>query len=182
MKAWAASEAADPNTQKVTTAMTQTSAVSSTVSFMPRNVPTHGTPFQRQRRVSPSVRLAQVYKVAKPKTAAALYIQSCERVAQGNEVYLAAGQADTVMAHMAQIDASMGSQIPVDLMTALHEAELTDCDEQRPDETFREKLRRGEATVADGETYINKSALARYKAEQAERAVRTWITEQKGGE
>lgn len=148
---------------------------------MPYSVSQSGTAFQRLRPVSPSVRLAQVYHVAKEKTATALYALSCQRVAQGNEVYLDAGQMDVVMAHMAEVDASMLPRPAVDLLTALHEAEMADCFEQIPDETFRDKLRRGTATVGDAREYVRKSVVARYKAEQAEQSVLNWIAKQQEG-
>lgn len=146
--------------------------------FMPGIVPSGGTGFKRRPAALPSVRLAQVYEVAKAKTAAALYALSCERVALGNEVYLDAGQADVVTEHMAVIDASMLPRPAVDLLTALHEAEMADCFEQIPDETFREKLRRGVATVEQGREWVRKSAMARYKSEQAEQSVVGWIKQQ----
>lgn len=174
-------ETAEPTNQRVHAAMKQTAAVSPRESRIPTNVYPGGTPFQRPRPALPSCRLAQVYGVAKEKTATALYTLSCRRVAQGNEVYLDAGRDDVVMAHMAEVDASMLPRPAVDLMTALHEAELADCWEQISDERFREKLRRGTATVEDAREYMRKSACARYKAEQAEQSVISWIAQQKAG-
>ena len=58
------------------------------------------------------MRLAQVYGVARPKTALALYTLSCQRVAQGNRVYREYGLPDVVTDHMAAIDASLASELP----------------------------------------------------------------------
>lgn len=155
-----------------------TAAETPRVSRMSDTVPNGGTAFKSRPAPSPSVRLAQVYEVAKEKTAAALYIRACHLVAQGNEVYLDAGHDGVVTERMAEIDASMLPRPAVDLMTALHEAEMADCFEQITDEAFREKLRHGVATVEDGREYVRKSAIARYKAEQAEQSVIGWIKAQ----
>lgn len=157
------------------------SRAAETVRMAPRvrRGPRNGT---RKRADSSDVRaaLAEAYGVVHPRTAAALYGECCHRVAIGNGVLRDFGQEALMMTHMAEIDASLGPRRPLDLMDALHQAEMADCFEQIPDETLREKLRRGEATVQDAEAYVAKSALARYKAEQAEAAVKIWIDQRKG--
>jgi hypothetical protein len=134
--------------------------------------------FNRAPTALAAVRLAQVYQVAHGKNAMELYRRSCQRVAQGNEVLRAFGLTTLVVECMAPIDASLASDEVPPLLEALHEAEMTDCLEQPTDETLREKLRLGKATVADAQDYIRKSAAARHRAEIAERAVRAWIQEQ----
>lgn len=142
------------------------------------NMPIRYIPLKSIGQASYSLRLAQVYQVARPATAVELYRRSCQRVAEGNDVLLAFGKLDMLVENMACIEASLASRNLPELPVALHEAEMSDCLEQPVDELFRERLRQGKATIAEAKDYIRRSAAARHKAEQAERAVADWIKEQ----
>lgn len=138
----------------------------------------NGRPALSPLKPSAPVLMAQAYQRSSPRKAMELYRTSCRLVALGNQVLRESGLTAVVVESMAQIDASLASDDVPPLLDALHEAEMSDCVEQPVDETFRERLRQGKATVAEARDYIRKSAAARYKAEQAERAVAQWIAEQ----
>lgn len=87
------------------------------------------------------------------------------------------GDLESALAFVAPIEAALGGAA-IPLFQALHEAELADNAEQYADETFREKLRQGTATADDAREFIRKSAAARHKAEEAERAAQRWINHQ----
>lgn len=87
------------------------------------------------------------------------------------------GDLESALAFVAPIEAALGGAA-IPLFQALHEAELADNAEQYADETFREKLRQGTATADDAREFIRKSAPARHKAEEAERAAQRWINHQ----
>lgn len=122
-----------------------------------------------------SVRLAQVYAVARARTALDLYRRSVERVCRGNEVFLAFGMPEFVLEQMAVIEASLGGSRRIPLHEALHEAELADAAEQVPDETFRYRLSQGTATVEEAKDWLRKTAAQCVKAEVAMREVQDWI-------
>lgn len=102
--------------------------------------------------------------------------RECARIITAD---LDAGDTDAVALFLAPIDAACAARTrTLSLCEALHRAECADAAEQLADETFRERLRQGVATVAEAREYLRKSATARGAAEEAERMVREWITEQ----
>jgi hypothetical protein len=105
-------------------------------------------------------------------------VSDYKQVARMNRELIGAGMTEKVAELMAVIDASLSGQTPITLHDALHEAEIADCMEQIADESFRDKLRRGTASVSDAREYVRKSAHARTKAEKAEAETLTWISQQ----
>jgi hypothetical protein len=155
-----------------------TTAVNASRSMAPR---VRRGPRYRPPLVGPSrkVRLAEALDCTVAKAEKLVYgpeavNHQCARVVASD---VKAGDLETALAFIAPIEAALGGA-PVPLFQALHEAELADNAEQNADESFREKLRQGTATIDDAKEYIRKSAAARHKAEEAERAAQRWIEHQ----
>jgi hypothetical protein len=142
---------------------------------VPRRWPTFNCAFA----LSPSVRLAQVYGVSRAKGAMELYRRSCQRVAQGNEVLRSYGLLALVIQNMAQIDASLSSDVIPPLSDAVHQCELADCQEELTDAMLRRAIEEGTLTIEQAQASIKASALKRHRAEIKERALGKWIEEQK---
>lgn len=138
-------------------------------------------PFQRKCRGLPFLRLAQELGYAKEKTARDQLARPYLQVAKTNLVLLQAGCTEKIAELMAVVDASLTGELPTTLDDALHEAEIADCLEQVADESFRDKRRRGAATVKDAREYLRRSAIQRQKAEIAERETLRWIVRQEPG-
>ncbi len=135
-------------------------------------------------RVSAEVRLAKRYG-GRPRTWKGRMTgpDSCYlHIARINTDLIENGEADRALTLMVPVDASLGPVSRVELVDALHQAEIKDAAEQLADENFRDKLRRGVATPDDARDYIARSVAARRAAEVAEQAARRWIDEQNGGE
>jgi hypothetical protein len=105
-----------------------------------------------------------------------------ERVAAAIEVYREAGDISRASYLLAVVSAAAAptSHDTAPLSDLLHEVQLVDASEERPDEVFRHRLQAGTATVEDGE------AAMRFYQEQATasecgvRAVRQWVLRQRG--
>jgi len=141
-------------------------------------------PYQRVQRPTLSsacYRLSQLYGESAHKWESRMSGPESDfaRVARMIGVLRGLGMNDAVTERMVQIEHALASRVIPPLFEALSEEQLADCFEDLSEEPFREKLRKGTATVEDAQTYVKRSAAARYKAELAEVAVTQWIAEQK---
>jgi hypothetical protein len=163
------------------TAAPQTST-SSNESRMESKIGTRVLPFKKATVSSACFRLHQLHGES-PVTwenRMSGEVSDYKQVARMNRTLIDFGLTEKVAELMAVIDASLAGQLPITLHDALHEAEIADCMEQIADESFRDKLRKGTASVSDAKEYLRKSAVQRTKAEIAERETLTWIKEQEG--
>lgn len=138
-----------------------------------------GPAFNRQPRALAALRLAQAYQLANGKSAMESYRESCQRVAVGNQVFRSHGLDALVIENMAQIDASLSSDVIPPLSDAVHQCELADCQEELTDAMLRRAIEEGTLTVEQAQASIKASALKRHRAEIKERALAKWIEEQK---
>ena len=145
---------------------------------MGHTMASRGLRFQRHRPVSPFLRLAQELGYAKPKTARDNLRKPYRQVAISNRVLLDAGKPELVNDLMREIDASFGPPVVPPLLEAMHAEMLADSLEDLSQEEFRDKLRRGDATVQDAREFLRRSVEARTRAAELERATMEWIREQ----
>lgn len=169
-----------PNQTKVVamTQITTTTAKDASRTRMGAKIGSGVLSFQRHRQPLPFLRIAQELGYAKEKTARDRLSRPYLQVAKTNLCLRASGHTDKLAELMAVVDASLTDTLPISLYDALHDAEMADCQEQIADESFRDKLRKGAATVDDAREYLKRSAIQRAKAEVAERETLLWIAEQ----
>lgn len=108
---------------------------------------------------------------------------TAHRVAEAIEVYRDSGQVSRAAYLLAVVTAAAA---PTDADTArlpelLHEVQLCDVAEERPDELFRHALTSGSATVEQAEAAVRFYMEQALGSERAARAVLKWISEQKDG-
>lgn len=132
-----------------------------------------------RERVSRRLRIARALNISVAAADKKIYgahavNRECARILTAD---IDAGDTEAATLFLAPIDAACAPRQRLGLMEALHRAEMADCLEQLADETFREKLRQGTATVDDAREFIRRSAIARTAAEVAEREAMEWIRE-----
>lgn len=140
---------------------------------MPATMPIRPEPFKRRQTVSPYVRLAKEWKLARVKSARDQLPEIVRRTAVAVEVFTDAGDYLKASEIIGQVERA-GNRGIRPLLAALHEAEIADSAEQLSQETFRDRLNRDVATDEDAAAYIQRSVAARRRAEEAEAAVQAW--------
>lgn len=146
----------------------------------------HGSPFYRVRRgltASQKIAMMPSWAGMSPKAVRGSVRLTAHRVAEAIEVYRDSGDISRASYLLAVVTAAAA---PTDGDTArlpdlLHECQLSDVAEERPDEVFRHALASGTATVAQAEAALRVYGEQQLCSERATRAVLRWIADQKDG-